>query len=139
LKTGAAGGCGNHAGFGGLCPYRSKGMQFGGYAVAIVLIVEDEDQVRVLAESFLQGEGHTTLSAATVDQAVALLESEDPIDVLFADVAIQDDPEAKDVFEELRGAYVSLHPAIQDEIAIVTLPMRLECEVRERQRRLVRR
>ena len=69
-------------------------MQFGGYAVAIVLIVEDEDQVRVLAESFLQGEGHTTLSAATVDQAVALLESEGPIDVLFADVAIQDDPEA---------------------------------------------
>jgi len=69
-------------------------MQCGGYAVAIVLIVEDEDQVRVLAESFLQGEGHTTLSAATVDQAVALLESEDPIDVLFADVAIQDDPEA---------------------------------------------
>jgi len=51
-------------------------MQFGGYAVAIVLIVEDEDQVRVLAESFLQGEGHTTLSAATVDQAVALLESD---------------------------------------------------------------
>jgi DNA-binding NtrC family response regulator len=69
-------------------------MPFGGYAVAIVLIVEDEDQVRVLAESFLQGEGHTTLSAATVDQAVALLESEDPIDVLFADVTIQDDPEA---------------------------------------------
>ena len=69
-------------------------MHLGGYAVAIVLIVEDEDQVRVLAESFLQGEGHTTLSAATVDQAVVLLESEDPIDVLFADVAIQDDPEA---------------------------------------------
>ena len=69
-------------------------MQFRGYAVAIVLIVEDEDQVRVLAESFLQGEGHTTLSAATVDQAVALLESEDPIDVLFADVTIQDGPEA---------------------------------------------
>lgn len=69
-------------------------MHFGGYAVAIVLIVEDEDQVRVLAESFLQGEGHTTLSAATVDQAVALLESEEPIDVLFSDVAIQDDAEA---------------------------------------------
>lgn len=75
-------------------PCGSKGMHFGGYAVAIVLIVEDEDQVRVLAESFLQGEGHTTLSAATVDQAVALLESEEPIDVLFADVTIQDDPEA---------------------------------------------
>ena len=38
--------------------------------------------------------------------------------------AIQDDPEATDVLEELRGAYVSLHPAVQDDIAIVTLPMR---------------
>jgi trehalose synthase len=38
--------------------------------------------------------------------------------------AIQDDPEAKEVLEELRRVYVSLHPAIQDEIAIVTLPMR---------------
>jgi len=40
--------------------------------------------------------------------------------------AIQDDPEARDVLEELRGVYVSLHPAIQDDIAIVTLPMRLQ-------------
>jgi trehalose synthase len=38
--------------------------------------------------------------------------------------AIQDDPEARDVLEELRGVYVSLHPAIQDDIAIVTLPLR---------------
>ncbi len=37
--------------------------------------------------------------------------------------AIQDDPEATDLLEELRGAYVSLHPAVQDDIAILTLPM----------------
>jgi DNA-binding NtrC family response regulator len=62
--------------------------------VAIVLIVEDDEQVRVLAESFLQGEGHTTLSAATVEQALALLESEGPVDLLFVDLTIQDDTEA---------------------------------------------
>jgi trehalose synthase len=38
--------------------------------------------------------------------------------------AIQDDPEATDVLEELRRAYLSLHPAVQDDIAIITLPMR---------------
>jgi trehalose synthase len=38
--------------------------------------------------------------------------------------AIQDDPESRDVLEELRGVYLSLHPAIQDDIAIVMLPMR---------------
>ena len=62
--------------------------------MAVVLIVEDEEQVRVLAESFLQGEGHTTLSAATTEQALALVEGEEPIDLLFVDLTIQDDTEA---------------------------------------------
>ena len=64
-----------------------------GMAVAI-LIVEDEEQVRTLAESFLQSEGHVTLSAGTADQAVALLEGPDPIELLFVDLTLQDDPEA---------------------------------------------
>jgi trehalose synthase len=38
--------------------------------------------------------------------------------------SIQDDPESKDVLEELRGVYLSLHAAIQDDVAIVMLPMR---------------
>ncbi|HEY6024921.1 MAG TPA: response regulator [Pseudolabrys sp.] len=65
-----------------------------GSVVAVVLIVEDEEQVRVLAESYLQGEGHRTLSAATTEQALALLGGEDSIDLLFVDLTIQDDPEA---------------------------------------------
>jgi trehalose synthase len=40
--------------------------------------------------------------------------------------SIQDDPEAQDVLEELLGAYRSFHPAIQEDIAIITLPMRLQ-------------
>lgn len=59
-----------------------------------VLIVEDEEQVRVLAESFLQGEGHTTLSAGSIEQALALLEGTEPIDLLFIDLTLQGDPEA---------------------------------------------
>jgi DNA-binding NtrC family response regulator len=65
-----------------------------GGTVAAVLIVEDDEQVRVLAESFLQGEGHATLSAATREQALALLESEEHIDLLFVALTMQDDPEA---------------------------------------------
>ena len=38
--------------------------------------------------------------------------------------AIQDDPESQEVLAELRDLYVNLNPAIQDDIAIVTLPMR---------------
>jgi CheY-like chemotaxis protein len=62
--------------------------------VSVVLVVEDEEQVRVLAESFLQGEGHKTLSAATTEQALVLLEGEEPIDLMFIDLAMQSDPEA---------------------------------------------
>jgi two-component system, cell cycle sensor histidine kinase and response regulator CckA len=62
--------------------------------VAVILVVEDEDQVRVLAESFLQADGHRTLSAASVEQALALLAEPDPIDLLFTDLKLQDDPEA---------------------------------------------
>jgi trehalose synthase len=38
--------------------------------------------------------------------------------------AIKDDPEAVDVLEELRATYHRLHPAIQDDIALLLLPMR---------------
>ena len=48
-----------------------------------ILIVEDEEQVRVLAESYLRDQGHQTLSAATTEQALALLDGQDNIDVLF--------------------------------------------------------
>jgi two-component system, cell cycle sensor histidine kinase and response regulator CckA len=61
--------------------------------MAVILIVEDEEQVRVLAESFLQAEGNQTLSAATVEQALALIEGEEPVDLLFVDLKIQDDAE----------------------------------------------
>lgn len=59
-----------------------------------ILIVEDDEQVRTLAESFLQGEGHVTLSAGTAEQALALLEGPDPIELMFVDLTLQDDPEA---------------------------------------------
>lgn len=59
--------------------------------MAVILVVEDDEQVRVLAESFLQGEGHKTLSAGTVEQAVALLEGDEPIELLFVDITLQHD------------------------------------------------
>ena len=37
---------------------------------------------------------------------------------------VSDDPEAADVLDELRAAYAGLHPAVQDDIALIMLPMR---------------
>jgi CheY-like chemotaxis protein len=65
-----------------------------GIVVAVILIVEGDTQVRVLAESYLQEQGHRTLSAATVEEALAVLESAEEIDLLFTDVELQDDVQA---------------------------------------------
>jgi DNA-binding NtrC family response regulator len=62
--------------------------------MATILIVEDDDQVRVLAEGILNDDGHKTLSASTVDQALAILEGGENIDLIFTDIGLQSDIEA---------------------------------------------
>jgi CheY-like chemotaxis protein len=62
--------------------------------MATVLIVEDEDQVRVLAESYLREQGHQTVSAATAEEALAVFEVVERIDVLFTDINLRDDNDA---------------------------------------------
>jgi len=60
--------------------------------MGVVLIVEDEEQVRVLVQSAIQEAGHQTLTAANVEEAVALLRNEQqPIDLLFTDIRLWDD------------------------------------------------
>ena len=58
------------------------------------MIVEDDEQVRVLAEGILQGSGHTTLSASTSDQALAVLEGVERVDLIFTDLGLQSDIQA---------------------------------------------
>jgi DNA-binding NtrC family response regulator len=62
--------------------------------MAVVLVVEDEEQVRVLAESYLQEHGHQTVSAATAEEALAALGVADHIDVLFTDLGLKDNLQA---------------------------------------------
>jgi hypothetical protein len=51
--------------------------------MAVVLIVEDEAPLRVLAESIIRDRGHTTLSASTLEQAIALLDGDQTVELLF--------------------------------------------------------
>jgi DNA-binding NtrC family response regulator len=62
--------------------------------MAVILVVDDQEQVRVLAESILRESGHQTLSAATVDQALALVRTESSIELLFTDINLAGDAEA---------------------------------------------
>jgi DNA-binding NtrC family response regulator len=62
--------------------------------VAVVLVVEDEAQVLVFAESYLADQGHQTLSASTVAEAQAIIDSDAHIDLLFTDIGLgKDDPQ----------------------------------------------
>jgi DNA-binding NtrC family response regulator len=65
-----------------------------GWTVAVVLVVEDDEQVRVMADSILQDAGYETRSAATMSEAHAILVSDEKIDALLVDMELMDDPEA---------------------------------------------
>ena len=62
--------------------------------MAVVLIVEDEEQVRVLAEAIVQELGHETLTAGTAEQALAVIQERPDVDLLFTDIGLQQDLEA---------------------------------------------
>ncbi len=62
--------------------------------MATILIVEDESQVLLLAESYLQEHGYRTLSASTLPEAMAIIDSDEPLDVLFTDIGLGGDNEA---------------------------------------------
>ncbi|MHC2019960.1 response regulator [Methylobacterium sp. CM6247] len=53
---------------------------------SLVLIVEDESLVRMMAVDMLEDAGCAVLEAATADQAWQILESRSDIDVLFTDI-----------------------------------------------------
>jgi len=57
--------------------------------MATVLFVEDDDQVRVLAESYLKEQGHEVLSAGTAPGAVALLAKSPQLELLFTNVDLK--------------------------------------------------
>ncbi len=54
----------------------------------IVLIVEDEAPVRLVAASMLQDAGFDTLEADTAEDALDVLERRDDVRVLFSDVQL---------------------------------------------------
>ena len=62
--------------------------------MAVVVVVEDEAQVLLLAVSYLQEHGHETYSASTITEASAILDGPDKIDVLFTDIGLRDDLQA---------------------------------------------
>jgi DNA-binding NtrC family response regulator len=55
---------------------------------ATLVVVDDEPDVRDLIVEILASQGHRVLTAATADEAVAVVGTTDPIDLVIADVFI---------------------------------------------------
>ncbi len=57
--------------------------------MATILIVDDEVFIRAVTEIMLQDLGHQTLAASDPDEALAHLQSPQPIDGLFTDIRLK--------------------------------------------------
>ena len=75
-----------------------------------VLIVEDQEQILMLVKSFLEEHGHKTLSAATADEALAILTGSEAVDALFVDIILNGDMQAG---IELAKRAVELKPRLK--------------------------
>ena len=62
--------------------------------MATVLMVDDQEEILTLARSFLEEQGHKTLSAATADGALAILTGSEAVDALFVDIILNGDMQA---------------------------------------------
>jgi CheY-like chemotaxis protein len=69
-----------------------------------VLVVEDEAQVRILAEAIIQDSGRQTVSAANFAEALALLQGDMAIEMLFTDInLVANGPNGLDLAAEARA------------------------------------
>lgn len=57
--------------------------------MSVILIVEDEMIVRLVAEMTIRGQGYQTISAGDIDEALLLLRSPQQIDALFTDIYLK--------------------------------------------------
>jgi CheY-like chemotaxis protein len=52
----------------------------------VILVVEDEPFIRMVAVDLLSDRGRVVLEAGCVEEALAIIEEEGPIDLLFTDI-----------------------------------------------------
>jgi CheY-like chemotaxis protein len=78
--------------------------------MATVLIVEDEPEISSLLESFIEEQGHKTLSAATANEALSILTGHEAVDAVFVDIVLKGEMQAG--FEFTKRA-VQLKPGLK--------------------------
>lgn len=57
--------------------------------MAVILVVEDDALIRMVAEMMIQDWGHETLSASDEVEALSILQSPQRVDALFTDIYLK--------------------------------------------------
>lgn len=74
-----------------------------------ILLVEDEESLRLLVKRILDGLNYTVLSAATADEALRLFENcEQAVDLLLTDVVLPGEMQGDDLARALVAAQPNL-------------------------------
>ncbi|PPD03227.1 MAG: histidine kinase, partial [Methylocystis sp.] len=68
----------------------AAGMAFRGSPQTLILVVEDEDRMRSVAVAMFQDLGYSVLAAASAVEALALINANPEIDLLFTDIVMPD-------------------------------------------------
>ncbi len=69
----------------------------------LILVVDDEDDVRDLAVAVLRDEGFSVMQAASGGIALAILNQDLPIELLFTDIVMPDGPDGIELGEWARS------------------------------------
>jgi two-component system, response regulator PdtaR len=93
----------------------------------VVLVVEDEPLVLVMALDIIEDAGFEALSAHNADEAIAILESRDDIGIIFTDINMPGSMNGVILAHAVRGRW----PPIQ---IVVTSAKALESALPERSR-----
>ena len=91
-----------------------------------VLVVEDDEEVREVATAFLRRLGYRVLEAADAPGALAQLEREPGIDLLFSDIVLRGDISGPTLAREALARWPQLRVAFASGYARDALPWREE-------------
>jgi CheY-like chemotaxis protein len=76
-----------------------------GKSQPVVLVVEDEPLLRIMAVEVVEEAGYVALEASNADEAVALLESRSDIDVHFTDINMPGSMDGMKLAHAVRGRW----------------------------------
>jgi CheY-like chemotaxis protein len=78
-------------------------------AIATVLVVEDDTLVRMHGTDILENAGYEVLEAANADEALAILNEQRDVDVLFSDVDMPGSMDGLDLARLVHERWPNIH------------------------------